>query len=789
MGAALTVLAAAVAVWARSRCPERGAAGPAASVVLVLLVAGAALLACGLQLHARASGPLPGLAEERAVVAVEGVVRGDPRALASPWDGAVGRWWVTVSVDTASGRGSQGPARAAVRVIGGPAWAGVRDGERVSVAGRAAPAAPGEEVVALVTATRGPVVLAPPAPHAQAATALRVGLLAATEDLTGDARALVPGAAVGDTSRVPPDLEEAMRVSGLTHVTAVSGAHFMVLTVTLLALTARLPRPARVGVCALVLAAFVLLVRPEPSVVRAAGMGALTLAGLALGRRSRALPALSASVVVLLLLDPWLARSYGFALSVLATGAIVVLAPVLVRAAGERVPRTAAVAVAVPVAAQAVCAPVLVLLDPAVSLVAVPANVLAAPAVAPATLLGLGATLAAPVAPPLARALGAAAGGPCWWIGAVARGAASVDGASLAWPAGLTGAALLAGATAAVLALLAGRTRALRTLRPGVVVVLCAVLLVSVPGIRRPLVGLVPGAGPPAGPWVAQCDVGQGDALVVGTRPGAAVVVDVGPDGDAADACLDRLGVDRIELLVLTHHHADHVGGLEPVLAGRTVDAALVSPLPEPAGQAGRTLRALADAGVPVDVGLAGSGGPGDGSAGEGTAGEGTSGEGTAGQVRWRVLWPSRAPVPVADALSPPREHAVGPEEGAVNDASLVLRLDAPGLAVLALGDLEPAAQAGLLAAHGPSGVLAAQVVKVAHHGSAYQDASLAQAVDAAVALVSVGADNGYGHPAASTLALYRATGAAVLATDECGTVVVAAEPRGLTVRARCPVG
>ena len=278
-----------------------------------------------------------------------------------------------------------------------------------------------------------------------------------------------------------------------------------------------------------------------------------------------------------------------------------------------------------------------------------------------------------------------------------------------------------------------------------VVVVLCAVVA-AVPLARSALTRWAP-----PGWRVVQCDVGQGDALVVRSGEGAAVLVDVGPPGGAADACLRALGITRIDLLVLTHFHADHVGGLAGVLAGRTVAAALVSPLDAPAGQAGEVLAALHDAGVAVS-----------------RAGASGTGSGVAGDVRWRVL---------------------GPPTGATepNDASVVLLLEVAGLGVLTLGDAELAAQEALAArlAADPAARSAA-VLKVAHHGSAVQSARLAGLLAPAVALVSVGAGNDYGHPAPATAELYRDRGALVLGTDRCGAVAVTVRDGVLDVHARC---
>jgi competence protein ComEC len=241
-------------------------------------------------------------------------------------------------------------------------------------------------------------------------------------------------------------------------------------------------------------------------------------------------------------------------------------------------------------------------------------------------------------------------------------------------------------------------------------------------------------SGVPTDWQVAACDVGQGDALALRTGPTSAVVVDVGPDGPAAGRCLDQLGVARVDLLVLSHFHADHVGGLGPVLAGREVAAALVSPVPEPAANAAATGAALAAAGVPVRAAQAGD-------------------RGTAGALTWQVL-------------------LAGAGAGA-NDSSVVLAARTAGLDVLTLGDLEDAGQAELVPLVGR-----ADVVKVAHHGSAVQSRALAERIRPAVALVSSGRGNDYGHPTDEAIDLYAGVGAAVVRTDECGTVA-------LVVRAR----
>ena len=174
--------------------------------------------------------------------------------------------------------------------------------------------------------------------------------------------------------------------------------------------------------------------------LRAAACGLIALLAIGTGRRRSLLPALAAAVLLLVLYDPWLARSYGFLLSVLATGALLTLAPRWSAALRRRrVPPRLAEALAAAAAAQAVCAPVVAVLSARVSLVAVPCNLLAEFAVAPATVLGFAALAAAPVAMPVAKALAWCAGWPAGWIAAVARTGAALPGAGVDWPGSWSG--------------------------------------------------------------------------------------------------------------------------------------------------------------------------------------------------------------------------------------------------------------------------------------------------------------------------------------------------------------
>jgi competence protein ComEC len=431
--------------------PSRGVAGQ----VLVVLVAVAAVSLSGAaQLAARAAGLLGDLAGEQATVQLIGIVRSEPVRVASPagWGDRHERYRLVLGVWQVTGRGRTGSAAAQVLVLGGPAWAEVGFGARIETTGRLEPAPSGDVVLAVLAARGPPRVIEPPGAVDRAVREIRVALRAATDPLAPDPRGLVPGIAVGDTSRLPPDLADAMRVAGLTHITAVSGAHFAIIGAAVLALTGLvgLPRRLRIAVVGTAMGAFVVLVHAEPSVLRAAVMGALGIGGMLLGRPARALSALGATVIVLLVVDPWLARSFGFALSVLATAGIVLLTAPIAQGPGRRLPREVAHAIAVPLAAQVVCAPVIVLLSPAVATYAVPANLAAAPALVPATVAGALAALVAPWWAAGGAVLAQIAGWAAWWIAEVARRSAALPGAQLPWPAGPGGAALLAVVTVAV---------------------------------------------------------------------------------------------------------------------------------------------------------------------------------------------------------------------------------------------------------------------------------------------------------------------------------------------------
>ncbi|MDL5350323.1 ComEC/Rec2 family competence protein [Microbacterium sp. zg-YB36] len=621
-------------------------------------------------------------------------------------------------------------------------------GARIEVLGTAFPADPGERAVLVLQAGTGLTVLAAPQGALAAAAHLRQSLVASTSDLPPPGANLVPGLAVGDTSAVSEQLDAAMKTSSLSHLTAVSGANCALVVGIAFAAAALCGarRGIRVAVALVALAGFVVLVTPEPSVVRAAVMAGIAMLGVMLGRVGAGLSVLCLAVLVLLVGDPWLAGEMGFTLSAAATASLLLLAGPLADGISRWMPRPLALALSLPLAAQLVCGPLLIVLEPSVSLYGIAANLLVAPAAPIATIVGLAACMAAPF-PLVQSGLAALAWVPAAWIAGTADTVSRLPAASVPWPEGGWGVVLLAtvGAAIAVVCIARGATPLLRTVRAGSALMLALLLGVGAGGAALSSV-----LGPLTVPsrWtVAACDVGQADAVLVRSA-GAIALIDTGPDRDALEGCLHRFGVDRVDLLVLTHFDADHIGGAE-ALAGR-VDVVLHGPALKAGARA--TLRRLLDAGARLVAGT-------------------TDAAGQLGDARWRVLWP------------PTRSAAFA----SGNDASVVLEVvggDVPSS--LFLGDLSAAPQRALLA----SGELLSRyhAVKVAHHGSADQADELYRALRPAVAVVTVGADNEYGHPRAEILNLLANMGATIARTDRDGIVVLSTDERGVGVwRERAP--
>lgn len=696
-----------------------------------LVVAATLLLVAQLHLAQVRRSPVAELATREAAVVSDLVVRSQPVVKRGRYGDFV-RFEATTR--TVNGRGRHLRARVRVLVIvDGETEPSV--GSRLRVRGRLH-VADDPQIAAVLRTRAPPEQLAAPGWLPALSNRTREAVRDATAELGPGSAALVPALVDGDegAGQGTGAFAPAFQTSGMTHLLAVSGTNLTLILGALLAVALRLGVRAW-GLAAVGLAGvvgFLLLAGPEPSVLRAAAMGSVALAGLGRAGRARGMHALGTAILVLLLIDPWLARSLGFLLSVTATAGILVLAPPWRDALARWLPRWVAEAIAVPLAAQVACTPVVAAISGQVSLVAVAANIVAAPLVGPATVFGLLAGLVALVSVPLSHLVALPAGWCAAAIIAIAERAAAMPVAAFPWPTTPVAVALL-GVGCIGVALLLGPVLA----RRGVSIALAVVLgvLVRAPA---PITGW-----PPEGWVMVACDVGQGDALVVRAGERSAVVVDAGPDAGLVDSCLRRLEVRSVPVLVISHFHADHVDGIDGVIRGRRVGRIDVSPLAEPESGAREVRDAATAARVPMRIV---------------TLGERTR----IGGLSWQVLGPVRSRPP--DSGSPP------------NDASVVLHVETRGARLLLLGDQERPAQSDLRR-HWPG--LSADVLKVSHHGSKNQDADLIRGLGARVAMVSAGRDNDYGHPAIRTLDLLTAARMRVLRTDRDGDLAVVVRADG----------
>lgn len=727
---------------------HRRSAAIASGALLAALCVASGLL----QGAAMRSGPLSELARDRASVQVE--FRVGAGRLWPATGVRDGMWRGSATLLDAKGRGERWTTQMPIEVVvsgeQARAWADVPLGSRVRTSARLAEPDAGDAAWLVLRAGRPPDVVAEPQPPWNVVGALRTGLREACSVLPGDARFLVPALVVGDTSEFPDDLRERFVTTGLTHLTAVSGANLTLMLGFLRVLAVWLGvRGQAIRVVMLGgVAGFVLLCLGEPSVLRAAAMGLVGLAALGHGgARGSGVRALAVAVLVVVLVEPPMARSIGFALSVTATAGLLLWARPFAAAMARWLPRWVADALAVPLAAQLATEPIVVGLSGQVSLVAVLANLMAGPFVGPATVLGLVATLLAPVWMPAARVAAWLAGVCAEGIAWIAKLGDGLPGAAIPWRDDAAGQIVVA-AVCLLLVVVLPQVLA----RPVVCLLIAAGLAVTL--LRVP-----PSPGWPDPAWqVASCDIGQGDATVIRVGPASGIVVDVGPEAELLRRCLVQLGVKTVPMVVLTHLHADHAGGVA-ALANKGVTMVVTSHVRTPAN-ADRLVDATFR-GVPRVF--------------------------VSGGEAWRV-----GEVSVRVLVAPPVRSAHTQAEGessAENDASLLLRIELPGISMMIAGDVEEGGQKS----HARLGsAVKADVMLVPHHGSGRHSASYFDQVSPTVALVSSGADNDYGHPSPKTMRSALATGAQVFRTDKQGSITVARAADGrliVTPQRACPKG
>lgn len=425
------------------------------------LCAAGAAAAVAWRVSALERSPLRPLAERHAHVTIELRVDDDPQRL-RPHPGLdSGRTLVgtrATALLVADEQGTRWRLHVPVFVLaGGNEWLGLQPTQRIRAEGVLQPGQRGRFQAATFAARGPPITVSPAAGWQSAADRVRDALQRAAVHLPPAAGGLLPGLVDGDTSRLPDTVAADFTTTGLSHLVAVSGTNVSIYLAALLAVCRRLvPRiGGRIAVAVAGLACFVVVARPHPSVLRAATMGLVLTLGRAAGGGLSGVGVLGAATLLLVYADPALATNYGFALSVVATAALLVAAPPLTDLLARRLPRSLAEALAIPLAASTACAPLIVTFAGTISVYAVPANMAAEVAVAPATVLGVAAAAVAPWWSTGGAVLATLGAIPCAWIVSVARVFAALPGATLRWPPGAVGGVALAAVELSVAAAVA----------------------------------------------------------------------------------------------------------------------------------------------------------------------------------------------------------------------------------------------------------------------------------------------------------------------------------------------
>jgi len=566
--------------------------------------------------------------------------------------------------------------------------------------------------------------------------------------------ALLRGFVLGEDDRIDPATVEDFKRSGLAHLLAVSGDCVMLLSLLGASILGLLGVPLRARLLCLLalIAVYVPVTGAAPSIQRAGIMGAAGLIAALAGRpRSRWYAVLLAGAATLAINPRWVGDA-GWQLSFAAVIGILLFAAgirdLLLGHGVERVSRASparrafAEGAGITIAAAVTTAPLFAHHFGAVSLVSLPANLLALPAIPAVMWLSMLAAIAGQIPGVPVEPLTALAGVLVAYVAQVAHWLAAPGWARVGitlptWPAVAASYGVVCTSLSVVLSW-ARRRAGLgappahpRALVAALGLFLCAVVVAHL-GSRG-----APDAAPAPGLRVTVLDVGQGDAILLDPADGAPVLVDGGPPGDELRSHLASEGVSQLAAAIVTHDQSDHAGGIDELLGAFPVHRLLYA-LRGPDFLA--PARAAAVATMPIAEGS----------------------EVDSGSLRIDVLWP-------------PGAMLRGPPPADLNEAALVLLAHWRSFDMLLTADAEAEA---VPIDPGPIDVL-----KVAHHGS--DDAGLDALLDRIaprLAVISVGAGNPYGHPTPDTLMTLAEHGIPTLRTDEDGDVTIDVEQGGWSV-------
>lgn len=562
------------------------------------------------------------------------------------------------------------------------------------------------------------------------------------QSLSGDRAGLMLGILIGDTTGISEDLQDDFGKTGLTHILAVSGLNVGMLLLICLGFLRFLGVKLRLQclLTTLVIILYTLITRSEPSVLRASIMAIFGLGAWLLGKEKNLMAAISLAALALLIYDPFSLYNVGFQLSFAATLAIIFLNPILEKRL-EAVPPRLRGDLSICLAAQLGVAPLLVYYFNQISLISLLANMLVIPANAPVLTLGIISVTASFTWSALSHLVNFIAGLFLSYMIKVTQILASFPGVTLQLA---TPSLLNIGAYYILLGSIMFKLSKpkKRRLDSKILIIVLALAVVFI--WWQVAKGL-----PPKQLTVTYLDVGQADATLIQTMTGENVLIDGGENPDILQSALVSKGVRKIDLIILSHPHADHLGGLTEVVKNYKVGSVLDGGQTHPSPLYEKFLTAVKKQKIPYQLARRGQ---------EFKIGR---------SLDIFILHPT--------------ENFISGTTSDINNNSVVAKISYGKVSFLFTGDIEEEAQFSLLS-YGER--LKAEILKVPHHGSANgSNMQFLQYVQPEVAIIQVGAGNPFGHPAQSTLGKLKSLGAQIYRTDKDGDVTVRSDGKKVEVR------